>query len=257
MKQIAWLWTPGASGRRWIAGVWAACLLVTTQVLPPPVLPRPTDVVLAEVRLIQDGVLLPALVSSFTLNMEAVAISTAVSLLLAYGSLLPVLRPLASATATLRYLGFTGLTFAFMLVLSGHSLKLALLVLGMSTFFTTSMLGVLRDIPQSAYDHAQTLRMGPWRRMFEVAVLGTLDKVFENVAVNGAIGWILLTTVEGLVRSEGGLGVLLLNENRGFRLDTVYAIQCTVFAVALACDFGVRALGRLFCPYADIGKTRE
>ncbi len=62
---------------------------------------------------------------------------------------------------------------------------------------------------------------------------------------------------EGLVRSEGGLGVLLLNENRQMRLDTVYALQLTIFAVALAMDFGVAFLGDTLFPYASLNRNKD
>ena len=81
--------------------------------------------------------------------------------------------------------------------------------------------------------------------------------MLEVVRQNGAMGWIMLTMAEGLVRSEGGLGVLLLNENRQMRLDTVYALQLTIFGVALAMDFLLAQAGSLLFPYAALTRSKS
>ena len=238
-----------------ISLAWLGAFLLWLQTSPPPIFPRPLDLLSAENTLLQDGSLLPALASSLLLDLEAVALSTVLSLLVAYATVLAVARPLPVTISKLRYLGFVGLTFAFGQVWSGHSLKLSLLVFGMSTFSVTGMLGVIAEIPKENYDHARTLRMGPWRTTYEVVVLGTADRMLEVVRQNGAMGWIMLTMVEGLVRSEGGLGVLLVNENHQMRLDTVYALQGTIFLVAIAMDFVIAKLGSVLFPYASLNRS--
>lgn len=241
--------------RALIAAVWLAGFLGWLQVFPPPIFPRPDALLSAWVELWSNGSLLPALATSFLLDLEAVVISTVLSLVVAYLSVLAIARPLPVAVSKLRYLGFVGLTFAFGQVWSGHALKLSLLVFGMSVFSVTGMLSVLSEIPRESFDHARTLRMGPWRTTWEVVVLGTSDRMFEVVRQNGAMGWIMLTMAEGLVRSEGGLGVLLLNENRQMRLDTVYALQLTIFLVAILMDFVLVKVADVLFPHANL--TRE
>lgn len=238
-----------------IAALWAIGFLVWLQVFPPPIFPRPLDIANAWWRLVQDGSLGPALASSFLLDLEAVAVSTVLSLGVSYLTVVAIARPLPEAVSKLRYLGFVGLTFAFGQVWFGHELKLALLVFGMSVFSVTGMLSVIASIPREAFDHARTLRMGPWRTTYEVVILGTADQMLEVVRQNGAMGWIMLTMAEGLVRSEGGLGVLLLNENRQMRLDSVYALQLTIFVVAIGMDFVISAGGRLVFPYATLNRS--
>ena len=55
------------------------------------------------------------------------------------------------------------------------------------------------------FDHARSLRFSDWRVVWEVVVLGTADKAFEILRQNAAIGWMMLTMVEGISRSEGGM----------------------------------------------------
>src|SRR5437867_629398 len=84
--------------------------------------------------------------------------------------------------------------------------QVALLVFGMTVFFVTSMLDVVAAIPKESFDHARTLRMGEWRTVWEVLVLGTAEKAMDVLRQNAAIGWMMLTMVEGISRSEGGVG---------------------------------------------------
>jgi NitT/TauT family transport system permease protein len=99
--------------------------------------------------------------------------------------------------------------------------------------------------------------MGEWRVVWEVVVLGQVDRVFDVLRQNAAIGWMMLTMVEGMSRSEGGVGALLLNQNKHFHLSAVFAIQITILLLGLAQDYGIGAVRRLFCPYADLCVERR
>jgi NitT/TauT family transport system permease protein len=119
------------------------------------------------------------------------------------------------------------------------------------------MAAVIVTIPKGDFDHARTLRMSEWRVVWEVVILGTADKAFEVLRQNAAIGWMMLTMVEGVVRSEGGIGAALINENKYFRLEGVFAIQLVILAVGLFQDYLLGALRRLCCPYADLTLERK
>ncbi len=217
------------------------------------VLPKPDEVAAAFRTLWFEQGLGPELGTSFTLNLEAIAISTAISLVLSYLGALAVFRPIVMAVSKGRFLGLIGLTFAFTLVVGGgRPLKLSLLVFGMTVFFVTSMAAVIAEIPKEKFDHARTLRMGDWRLLFEVVVLGTIDQAFEVLRQNAAIGWMMLTMVEGISRSEGGVGALLLNQNKHFHLAEVFAIQILILILGLAQDYGIGVLRQLVCPWAAL-----
>ena len=80
------------------------------------------------------------LITSLTLNIEAIAWSTLISLLLSYLTVIPAFRPIALAVSKGRFLGLIGLTLIFTLAIGGgHTLKLSLLVFGMTVFFVTSI----------------------------------------------------------------------------------------------------------------------
>lgn len=238
-----------------VAG-WAIVALGAWMVIPFAVIPTPLGVLKAFGPMVDRG-LVQELLSSLTLNVESIAISTAISLVLAYLTVLPVARPVVAFVTKLRFLGLTGLTFLFGLVLSGHELKVGLLVLGMTVFFTTSMVDEINAIPKPQFEYARTLCMSEWRVVLEVVVLGTIDKAFGVLRQNAAMGWVMLTMVEGLVRSEGGLGTMLLNENKVFALDAVFALQTTILVIGLLQDFALGVIRNALCPYANIQVERR
>ncbi len=245
----------------------AVRLMVTIQVLallvfwflsPLKVLPTPGEVFGALGRLWSHEGLANELTTSFVLNLEALLISAVISLGLAYLTVLPFFRPIVAAVSKMRFLSLVGFTLVFTLVLGGgHALKLALLVFGMTVFFVTSMASVILGIPQAKFDYARTLRMSEWRVVWEVVILGTIDQAFEVMRQNAAMGWLMLTLVEGIVRSEGGIGAMLLNYQKHFQLPSVFALQLVILAVGLVQDYVIGLVRRIACPYADLVVERR
>src|SRR5258705_3295175 len=195
-------------------------------------LPKPMDVWRAFVELWNNEGLGQELIVSFLLNVQAMAWATVISLGLAYLTVVPVFQPIAHAVSKGRFLGMVGLTFFFTVIFaSGHRLKVSLLVFGVAVFFVTSMIDVVAQVPKEQFDLARTLRMGELRVVWEVIVLGRADAAFDAMRQNAAMGWMMLTMVEGISRSEGGIGALLLNQNKHFRLEAVFAIQIAILFI--------------------------
>jgi NitT/TauT family transport system permease protein len=67
----------------------------------------------------------------------------------------------------------------------------------------------------------------------------------------------MLTMIEGMSRSDGGVGAVLLNQNKHFHLSSVMAIQLLILIVGLGQDYAIGALKKLFCPYASITTERK
>lgn len=231
----------------------AAVALVIWWFSPYKVLPRPDEVVRALGELWTRQGLGWEIITSLTLNVQAIGWTLLISLLLSYLTVIPFFRPIALAVSKGRFLGLIGLTLIFTLMIGGGTrLKLALLIFGMSVFFVTSMAAVIQDLPKESFDHARSLGMSEWRVVWEVVVLGTADDAFEVLRQNAAIGWMMLTMVEGISRAEGGLGAMLLNQNKHFHLAEVFAIQLLILLIGILQDYGIGALRRLCCPYADL-----
>jgi NitT/TauT family transport system permease protein len=225
---------------------------------PFKVLPRPDEVLRALRDLWMNRGLGPELWTSFALNLRALGWATLISLALSYLTVVPFFRPLVAAASKGRFLSLVGFTFVFTLIVGGgRALKTSLLVFGITVFFVTSMAAVIAAIPKADFDHARTLRMSEWRVVWEVVVLGTADRAFEVLRQNAAIGWMMLTMVEGISRAEGGIGAALLSQSKYFRLADVFAIQIVILVVGMLQDYGIGALRRFLCPYADLTLERK
>jgi len=220
-------------------------------------LPSPGETLHSFGELWQEG-LGSELITSFYLNLQAIGIALLASIGLAYLSVIPFFKPIIAFFGKLRFLSLAGLTFFFtMAAKSGHELKLYLLVYSIAVFFVTSMLDVLASIPNVQFDLAKTLKMGAWREVWEVIVLGQADKVFDCLRQNAAIGWMMLTMIEGMSRSEGGIGAVLLNQNKHFHLSSVMAIQLLILLVGLGQDYAIGILKNVFCPYSTLTTERK
>lgn len=223
-----------------------------------PVVPKPLEIIKALGELAGDSDFFTDLATSTWLACQSVAITFVISLGLVYASVLPFFRPLAQLISKARFLSLVGLSFLFTLALSGgHGLKVSLLVFGMTVFYVTALLDVLDSIPRHEFNHARTLGLGEWGVVREVVILGRLDQAFELLRQNFAIAWMMLTMVEGISRAEGGIGALLLNQNKHLRLDSVFAIQISIFAIGILLDAVLGWARRFLFPYSVLSKGQR
>lgn len=222
-----------------------------------PVIPKPAAVLAAFAKLWRDGLSVD-LGSSFLTNLKAIGLSTIISLVLSYLTVTFFFRLPVWAISKGRFLGLAGLTFLFTILIGGGVvLKVSLMVFGMSVFFITSMAAIVAETPREEYDYARTLRMNRWRVVWEVVILGKLDQAFEILRQNAAIGWMMLTMVEGIVRYEGGLGALLLNENKHMKLPEVFAVQILILIIGMGQDYFIGVMKNIICPYARLAVERR
>jgi NitT/TauT family transport system permease protein len=203
---------------------------------------------------LEQGLLVELWVSIKTITV-ALALSLLISVSIGALATANMFKPLGSFVSAMRFLGFAGLTFLFTLwTADGYQLKLLLLTFGITVFMTTSMLAVVQSIPQSDIDYARTLKLSGWRITWEMFVRGRLDSILDILRQNAAVGWTLLSMVEGLVRSEGGIGSLLISQNKFFVLGGVVAIQLTILAYGILQDYALRGLIQVACPHTKRSK---
>lgn len=237
--------------------VWLIAALFSWIVLAPKIIPRPLEVLAAFGPLWKQGAIVELGVS-FWLNIKALFFSSIISLALAYLTVLAGMRPAVAAVGKLRFLGLMGLSLIFTLTVGGGEwLKVTLLTFGMTVYFVTSMAATVAKIPRERFDHARTLRMSEWRVVWEVVVLGQMDEAFEALRQNAAIGWMMLTMVEGMVKSGGGIGVMLVAQDKYFKLDSVFAIQFLILFVGIGLDYTIGVIKNIACPYAQLTQERK
>jgi len=193
------------------------------------------------------------LISSIGLTFQGMGISLLISLLISYLSTVPFFNPLARLVIRCRYLTLTGLIFLFTLITKdGHQLKISLLIFGIVPFFVTSFLSVMNGINKEEFELCKTLRMNSWQTLWEVVIIGRLDQVIEVLRQNFAIAWMMITMVEGLSMSEGGLGAMLIKSNKYIQLDVVFALLFVILLIGILFDYSLKELRHWLFPYTKI-----
>ncbi|MEI6948474.1 ABC transporter permease subunit [Paraflavisolibacter sp. H34] len=233
--------------------VQAVLALLFWQTASDGLIPRPGRVAGAFLHLLTTPLLFDHLLISLGLTLRAMGYSLVITLAFAYLSVVPFFRGLAQFLVKCRYLTLTGLIFIFtLLTKDGGQLKLSLLVFGIVPFFLTSFLAVIVQADRQEYELCQTLGYNRWQTLCEVIVVGKADQVLEILRQNFAIAWLMITLVEGLSMSEGGIGTLLIKYNRYNDLTQVLALQLVIFSTGLILDFLLGTLRHWLFPYTKL-----
>ncbi len=238
-----------------IAAIWIVLLLGfwffgtsgETKLFPPP------DMAWQGFKdLYQEG-LVVHIISSLWLCLQATMISIAFSLIMAYLYPIPAFRPVVAMLSQMRYLPLTGITFYLAMVVSNaRTMQIWVLVIFMSLYFITSLMGVLKSIPQAELDHARSLGCSRWEVLWEVVIKGRLDYVIEVLRQNLAITWMMLVTVESILIAAGGLGVLIKNSDKFMNHGRIVALQIVILLVGLGIDWFLNFLRKSMFRYSKL-----
>lgn len=216
-------------------------------------IPQPLKVIKAFTHLLSTRLLMDNILVSLALTLQAMLYSIAITLLFAYLSVIPFFKSMAQFIVKCRYLTLTGLIFIFtLLTKDGSQLKLSLLVFGIVPFFVTSFLSVILNIDRQEYELCKTLGYNNWQTLYEVIIVGKADQVFEILRQNFAISWLMITLVEGLNMSEGGIGALLIKYNKYNDLTNVLALQLVIFLIGICFDFLLGTMRKWLFPHTKL-----
>ena len=224
--------------------------LLIWQVSGGGLIPPPSKVLAALGQLLTARSFVDNLLTSILLTGQALMYSVLITLLVSYASVIPFFRPVAQFIVKCRYLTLTGLIFIFtLLTKDGGQLKLSLLLFGIVPFLTTSFLSIILQTPAQEFELCQTLGYNRWESLYEVIIVGKADLVFEVVRQNFAIAWMMITMVEGLNMSEGGIGALMIKYNKYNDLPHVLALQSVILVLGLCFDYLLGVLRHWLFPY--------
>lgn len=227
-------------------GFWGLNSFGTTHIFPTP-----SQVFHGLIDLYNNG-LIVHIFSSIWLCTQSVLIAVSISLIFCYLSPIPLLKPIANFMSKFRYLPLTGISFYIsILVKDARAIQIWVLVVFMSTFLITSLLSMIKDIPDEEFDHARSLGCNRWEVLWEVVIKGRLDYVFELVRQNLAIVWMMLVTVESILAAAGGLGFLIKNNDKLGDGGKVIALQIIIIVLGLLLDLGITGMRKLIFRYSN------
>lgn len=237
-------------------GVQVIIALMLWHVTSNGLIPQPLKVAGAFWQLLGSSLLWDNILVSMGLTLKAMFYSIIITLVFAYLSVIPFFKTVAQFIVKCRYLTLTGLIFIFtLLTKDGSQLKLSLLIFGIVPFFVTSFLSVIVNINKQEIELCKTLGYNNWRTLYEVIIIGKADQVFEILRQNFAISWLMITLVEGLNMSEGGIGALLIKYNKYNDLTNVLALQLVIFLIGLFFDYLLGTLRHWLFPYTKLKLT--
>lgn len=255
VKLKSWI-TPSFSSRPvmilsigWVIAVIG--LVWLSAISNPAIFATPLETLEKIPELLGDTNFLGDIISSLVVNVEALALSIMIALPLGYMFGVPMIRPLTTGTSYLRFLSPAVFYTAILWFTStGHQQKVVMLTIGEVVFLTASMIGIVQAIPQYAYDDASTLRMGPWQQMWYVTIRSTEPQTIDAIRINNAMGWSMLMMVEGFVRSEGGIGLRIVEAKKYMQFSTSYVLILVILFLGIGSDWVIGQWRSWRCPYA-------
>jgi len=229
------------SSKTIIVTVWLALLItfwfVSSSVGTTHLFPTPAQVFKGLGDVWNEG-LITQLGSSLSLCFQAIFFSVIISMVFSYLTTIAFSKSLGTFLSKLRYLPPTGIAFYVTIMMSdARRIQVWVLVIFMSTFLITSLIQMIKDIPDEEFDHAKTLGCNHWEILWELIIKGRLDYVIELVRQNLAIVWVMLVTVESILVAAGGLGVLIKNGDRLGSNGRVIAVQAVIILIGVSLDF--------------------
>lgn len=243
------------STRTLILLFWVVLLLVlwfATTAGEKHLFPSPAQVLKGFSDLYQEG-LVVHIFSSLSLCFLSIALAVLISMAFAYSWPIPLMKPVSEFVTKLRFLPFTGLSFYIaMIVHDARNMQVWILVIFLTTFLTTSLIALIKDIPQEEFDHAKTLRCSRFEVLWQVIVLGRIDYVIDAIRQNLAITWMMLVTVESILAASGGLGFLIKNSDKFMNHGRIIALQIIILLIGLGLDWFINFLRKSVFRYSKI-----
>lgn len=234
---------------------WSVFFIGMFELFHSPIIPPPSKIGGSFIQLVQTDEFFENLLSSTGLTLKAMFFSILITVLLVYSSTLPFFKPLAEFVSKCRYLTLTGLVYVFTILSSNMSdLKMTLLIFGITPFFVTSFFKVVEDTPDAEKQKGYVNKLGRWGTLLEIVVIGKLDILFEVMRQNFAITWMMITTVEGYAMADGGIGTMLIKNNRVMNMSSVFAMLLSILLLGLLFDYLLSKARYLLFPYLIIKK---
>jgi NitT/TauT family transport system permease protein len=232
-------------------GLWAL-LSYGGFVHPSYFLPTPTEVLSSAVRMILDGSLFENAWASISVIITgwAIAALLAVPLGILMGSFKFFEALFEPVVNFVRYLPVSAMIPLLILYIGlGFEEKVAVIFIG--TFFQLILMvaDVAAHVPKDLIDSAYTLGTSRLRVVTHVLIPATLPGVMDNLRITIGWAWTYLIVAE-LVAAEKGLGIMILESQRGLRTDRIFVGLVTIGLLGFLSDFIFKWLHRVVLPWS-------
>ena len=234
-----------------LLGIWAV-LSYGGFVRPSYFLPTPTEVLSSAVRMILDGSLIENAWASVSVIITGwvLAAILAVPLGILMGSFKFFEALFEPVVNFVRYLPVSAMIPLLILYIGlGFEEKVAVIFIG--TFFQLILMvaDVAAHVPKDLIDSAYTLGTSRVRVVTHVLIPATLPGVMDNLRITIGWAWTYLIVAE-LVAAEKGLGIMILESQRGLRTDKIFVGLVTIGLLGFLSDIIFKWLHRIVLPWS-------
>ena len=234
-----------------LLGIWAV-LSYGGFVRPSYFLPTPTEVLSSAVRMILDGSLIENAWASVAVIITGwvLAAILAVPLGILMGSFKFFEALFEPVVNFVRYLPVSAMIPLLILYIGlGFEEKVAVIFIG--TFFQLILMvaDVAAHVPKDLIDSAYTLGTSRVRVVTHVLIPATLPGVMDNLRITIGWAWTYLIVAE-LVAAEKGLGIMILESQRGLRTDKIFVGLVTIGLLGFLSDIIFKWLHRVVLPWS-------
>jgi NitT/TauT family transport system permease protein len=232
-------------------GLWAV-LSYGGFVQPAYFLPTPSEVLSSAVRMILDGSLLENAWASISVIITgwALAAVLAVPFGILMGSFKFFEALFEPVVNFVRYLPVSAMIPLLILYIGlGFEEKVAVIFIG--TFFQLILMvaDVAAHVSKDLIDGAYTLGTSRLRVVTHVLIPATLPGVMDNLRITVGWAWTYLIVAE-LVAAEKGLGIMILESQRGLRTDRIFVGLVTIGLLGFLSDIIFKWLHRVALPWS-------
>jgi NitT/TauT family transport system permease protein len=219
---------------------------------PAYFLPSPGEVLTAASRMIQSGELYENAQASVTVIFLGWALATVLAI--PFGILMGSFKIFEGffepVVGFVRYLPVSAMIPLLILYIGlGVEEKVAVIFIG--TFFQLILLvaDVASHVAKDLLDSAYTLGVSRWRVITAVLVPATLPGVMDALRITLGWAWTYLIVAE-LVAADRGLGIMIMESQRGLRTDKIFVGLITIGTLGFISDFVFKWLHRKLLPWS-------
>ena len=230
-------------------------LVILMQLFHGTLIPSPLDILKTFWGFISSQSFLDDFLATFMFVMRGMFYAMIITMVLTYAYPIAFFTPFVNFITKCRYLTFSTVLIMFTMFVQGGNLsdlKMILLLFGTVPFFVNSFVqetAIGLGVPEYHLNKAFVNKMGKWEALWEVIIIGKLDRLFLVVKSNFAIAWAVVTTVEANAMNEGGIGTIISKSNKHMLVGELMAIALIVLLIGVAFDYLYGSLRWALFPY--------
>lgn len=239
---------------------WISLLVVPLLIwvlLPNNIFPPILDILAAIPVMLKENDLINNFVISLTFCIKSMIYSSIIAFVFMLIARIPIFQAFAVFCKKFRFLPSIGFSFLFMKLGVKYDVNLQtqmswMMIFGITTYMVDGAVNIALSVSKDDVNYAKSLRLSRWQIFRELIIYSKLPLFFIMAISNFAMAWMLLASVENIVKSSGGIGVVLSESGKYFKLENIYAIQILILCTGIAVDYILNFLVNLFYPYLSL-----